>query len=62
VLETVHFWGKSRTLIEGDLKAGVTHTASLLGLRAAHLLMMTLFCVGVVSATTTVFVVRLIPG
>jgi 4-hydroxybenzoate polyprenyltransferase len=46
---------------EGDLKAGVTHTASLLGRRAAHFLMMTLFCIGVVSATTIVVVVRLIP-
>lgn len=46
---------------EGDLKAGITHTASLLGPRAAHLLMMTLFCIGVVSAAATVFVVRLIP-
>ncbi len=46
---------------EGDLKAGVTHTASLLGPRSAHFLMMTFFCVGVVSATTTVVVVRLIP-
>jgi 4-hydroxybenzoate polyprenyltransferase len=46
---------------EGDLKAGVTHTASLVGPRAAHLLMMTLFCIGVVSATAIVLVVRLIP-
>jgi len=46
---------------EGDLKAGVTHTASVLGRRAAHLLMMALFLIGVVSATATVFVVRLIP-
>jgi 4-hydroxybenzoate polyprenyltransferase len=47
---------------EGDLEAGLTHTASLLGLRAAHLLMMTLLAIGVVSATATVFVVRLIPA
>jgi 4-hydroxybenzoate polyprenyltransferase len=46
---------------EGDLRAGVTHTASVLGRRAAHLLMMALFCIGIVSATATVFVVRLIP-
>ena len=46
---------------EFDLKAGLTHTASLLGPRAAHLLMMTLFGIGVVAAATTVFVVRLFP-
>jgi 1,4-dihydroxy-2-naphthoate octaprenyltransferase len=46
---------------EHDVKAGVTHTASLLGPRVAHLLMMTLFVIGVVSAVITIFVVRLIP-
>lgn len=46
---------------EGDLKAGVTHTASLLGPRVAHILMMTLFAIGVGSAVITVSVVQLIP-
>ena len=46
---------------EGDVQAGVTHTASLLGRRVAHLLMMTLFSMGVLSAIVTVFIVRLIP-
>jgi 4-hydroxybenzoate polyprenyltransferase len=46
---------------EHDVKAGVTHTASLIGPRLAHILMMLLFAIGVVSAAITVFVVRLIP-
>lgn len=47
--------------LEGDRRAGVVHTAGLLGPRAAYLLMMGWFAVGVVSAGATVFVVRLIP-
>jgi 4-hydroxybenzoate polyprenyltransferase len=47
--------------LEGDQLAGVTHTASLLGSRAAHLLMMLWFVLGVVAAIGTVFVVHLIP-
>lgn len=46
---------------EGDVQAGVTHTARLVGQRAAHILMMVLFGIGVVSAIVTIFVVRLIP-
>jgi chlorophyll synthase len=47
--------------LEGDLKAGLTHTASVLGSRTAHLLMMGWFAVGVVSGVLTVVVGRLIP-
>jgi len=46
---------------EGDVQAGVTHTASLVGRQVAHILMMTLFSIGVVSAAITIFIVRLIP-
>jgi 4-hydroxybenzoate polyprenyltransferase len=46
---------------ESDVQAGVTHTASLVGRQVAHILMMTLFSIGVLSAIVTVFVVRLIP-
>jgi len=46
---------------EGDLKAGVRHTASLVGPRVARILMMTLLAIGVVAAIITVCVVRLIP-
>jgi len=46
---------------ESDVQAGVTHTARLIGRRAAHILMMTLFAIGVLSALITIFVVRLIP-
>ncbi|MGH2605419.1 MAG: UbiA family prenyltransferase, partial [Anaerolineales bacterium] len=47
--------------LEGDRRAGVVHTASLLGPRIAYLLMMSWFGIGVLSAGATVFVVRLIP-
>jgi len=47
--------------LEGDTQAGVTHTASLIGRQVAHILMMTLLAIGVVSASITVFVVMLIP-
>ncbi len=46
---------------EGDLKAGVRHTASMIGPRVARILMMTLLAIGVAAAIITVFVVRLIP-
>jgi 4-hydroxybenzoate polyprenyltransferase len=46
---------------EGDVQAGVTHTASLVGQRVAHVLMMALFFIGVLSAAITIFFVRLIP-
>lgn len=48
--------------LEGDRRAGVVHTASLLGPRAAHFLMMGWFAVGVLSAVATVFIIRLIPS
>lgn len=46
---------------DGDLKAGVTHTASYLGPHAAHQLMMAWLAIGAVSAIMTLFVVHLIP-
>jgi 4-hydroxybenzoate polyprenyltransferase len=46
---------------EGDVRAGVTHTASLLGRRVAHILMMTLLAIGVGSGAVTIFVLGLIP-
>jgi len=46
---------------EGDVRAGVTHTASLLGRRVAHILMMTLLMIGVGSGAVTIFVLGLIP-
>jgi len=47
--------------LEGDAKAGLTHTASLLGPRIAFWLMMSLLALGVSSALVTVFVVHLFP-
>ncbi len=47
--------------LEEDRKAGLTHTAILLGRRATYALMMALLGVGAVSAVYTVFFVRLIP-
>jgi 1,4-dihydroxy-2-naphthoate octaprenyltransferase len=47
--------------LEGDVKAGVTHTASLLGPRLAHLLMMLWFFIGIASGVVTIVVARLIP-
>jgi 4-hydroxybenzoate polyprenyltransferase len=47
---------------EGDLKADVRHTASLIGPRVARLLMMALLVIGIVAALITIFVVRLIPA
>ena len=46
---------------DGDLKAGVTHTASYIGSHAARQLMMIWLAIGVVSAIMTFFVVHLIP-
>jgi len=46
---------------DGDLKAGVTHTASYIGSRAAHRLMLVWLATGAVSAIMTFFAVRLIP-
>ena len=47
---------------DGDLKAGVTHTASMLGRRTAQSLMMAWLLIGVVSAIVTILFVRLVPG
>ena len=46
--------------LEVDRKAGVKHTANLIGQRAAYWLMMGLFFVGVGSGLATIFVVRLV--
>jgi len=46
---------------EGDVKAGVRHTATLVGPRIARSLMMALLVMGVAAALITFFVVRLIP-
>jgi 4-hydroxybenzoate polyprenyltransferase len=46
---------------EGDVKAGVRHTATLVGPRIARSLMMALLAMGVAAAAVTFFVVRLIP-
>jgi len=44
-----------------DLKAGVTHTATLLGRRHAYYLMMSFFTVGVFSILYTIIILRLFP-
>ena len=48
--------------LEGDVAAGVTHTASLLGPRAAHALMISCFVVGGIGGVLTVAVAHLIPA
>jgi 4-hydroxybenzoate polyprenyltransferase len=47
---------------DGDLKAGVTHTASYIGRRAAHQLMMAWLGIGGVLTIVSLFVIRLIPA
>lgn len=47
---------------DGDLKAGVTHTASYIGPHAAYQLMMVCLAIGTISAIITLFVVHLIPA
>jgi 4-hydroxybenzoate polyprenyltransferase len=47
--------------LEGDRRAGVIHTASLLGPRLAHFLMMGWLFLGIVSALAAVLVAHLIP-
>ncbi len=44
-----------------DLKAGVAHTASVLGRRTAQSLMMAWLLIGVVSAAVSILIVQLIP-
>lgn len=46
---------------DGDLAAGVTHTASFLGRRRAHSLMMAWLVVGLTAAAVSVLIVRLVP-
>jgi len=46
--------------LEVDRKAGVTHTTSLIGQRAAYWLMMGLFLIGVGSGLATIFIIRLL--
>ena len=46
---------------EVDRMAGVTHTASLIGARAARRLMMAWLAIGILSAILTFIVVRLVP-
>ena len=47
--------------LEGDRKAGVTHTASLLGPRVTHRLMAALLGIGIVTGLLTEFIYRIIP-
>lgn len=47
---------------DGDLKAGVTHTASYIGPRATQGLMMFWLAMGVIAAIITLFVVQLFPA
>lgn len=45
-----------------DLKAGLKHTAALLGFKATYWLMMSSLFVGISSMVITFFVVKLVPG
>jgi len=47
--------------LQGDRKAGIVHTANLIGQRAAYWLMMALLLIGVSSGVITIFVIRLVP-
>lgn len=47
---------------EHDLKAGLKHTAALLGFKATYWLMMSSLVIGVISAAITFFVVKLVAG
>jgi 4-hydroxybenzoate polyprenyltransferase len=47
---------------DGDLKAGVTHTASFLGRRTAHSLMMAWLLIGAASAAVSILIVGFLPG
>ena len=48
--------------LEGDLQAGVTHTASYLGRTAAYWLMMGWLAIGICAAIMTQVVEQLVPG
>lgn len=47
---------------EGDLTAGLKHTAAVIGHRAATLLMNTLLILGIVGALYTIFFMQILPG
>jgi 4-hydroxybenzoate polyprenyltransferase len=47
--------------LEGDKKAGIVHTANLIGQRAAYWLMMTLLLIGVSSGVITIFINHIVP-
>lgn len=48
--------------LDGDRKAGITHTASSIGSRATHWLMMVWLVLGACAAVITVAVVQLVPA
>jgi 4-hydroxybenzoate polyprenyltransferase len=48
--------------LQGDLEAGVTHTASYLGPRATHWLMMVWLAIGIFAAIMTLVVEQLVPA
>ena len=47
--------------LKGDREAGITHTANLIGQRAAFWLMIGLLSIGIGSGVVTIFIVHLIP-
>jgi 4-hydroxybenzoate polyprenyltransferase len=47
--------------LEGDLRAGVTHTASVLGAGAARRLALACFSAGLFAALISIFIVQLVP-
>jgi 4-hydroxybenzoate polyprenyltransferase len=47
--------------LKGDREAGITHTANLIGQRAAFWLMIGLLSIGIGSGVLTIFIVHLIP-
>jgi 4-hydroxybenzoate polyprenyltransferase len=47
--------------LEGDIKAGLTHTAVLLGPRITHIIMLTLGMIGIIAGIISIVVVGLIP-
>ena len=47
---------------EGDVRAGLKHTAAVIGQRAATLVMNTLLILGMVGALYTIFFMQILPG
>jgi 4-hydroxybenzoate polyprenyltransferase len=47
--------------LKGDREAGITHTANLIGQRAAFWLMIGLLSIGIGSGVVTIFIIHLIP-